>query len=728
MMEADPTLVNGSGKHDDIPHTQEPQVKQPVEPVNGLDHNDLEEPDVDNIPINGDVNAQDDLIGNEVMDQEGGADGDIILPPPPEDMSGFPPPLGQQDVDTVEPESNIEPESHVGKVGNEIFEEDVMGESVEGVPQVENIGVKQVVEDVSEEELVSDEGVHDEVELEQPEPPAQQQQLIDFGGEQEVPGDMQVTGDNILDSPVPDESESGLEHELVPEPVMVAPEPEMVVPEPVTESEPHAPFEPEPVLEPLAPFEPEPVPEPLSPTEQEPVPEPLAPAEQEPVHEEPELQPEIETVQQPVAVQEPEPVCEDTSIVPDTEPEPLEEPVIEVAPPAPTGEISQVTDEPGVKNFKQEEETTRDIENDYIQSELVVEQPPDIIAQTTEEPHEVQEEAPPPPPPPLVDETPPPPPPLDDSIQLKRDSRRSGEVTPKKESPVEPPAVHVHEPTPIAVVAPVMKAEEKVEKPEPQQPAPEPEVVAPVVSVEENDKEGTEDGQGSVPVSPVSSPARSEGAGSEGALSEPQELASPQVSQKINKKNFKNKIKFHVDLVEASLKQLNFLSSVNKQTSLQEEWLFKQAIRRYEAFWLPLAAEHKKEHLAAPLDIEWVWHCHMLAPAFYETDCVSVVGKVVDHKLYSEKERTKALEKSRKYWTAKYPNEPFEIELVYKEKSEEAEPVAETSIAQESDGKGENIPYVEEGTSESEPKGKNILLFIAPDKRAIHIIFFLFSP
>ena len=679
----DPTLINGSADDlpDEIPPLQEPQVvKQPVEPVNGLDHNGLE--NVDNIPVNGDVQEDlmddENLMENEDIGMEGGGESDIVLPPPPEDMSGFPPPLGQQDVDIVEPVSNLETEDHigdnVGEMDNEVVEDDLMGESVEGLPHVDNIGVDRMVDDVSEEELVSDEGVNEEVELEKPVCPepavTEQPQLIDFGEVQEIPDDIQQPGDNILDSPVPDETGMGLTHELAPEPVPLAPEPAMQ--------------------------------------------EFIPPDEQETVEVEPEPQPVVEPEEPPV-VHEPEPVCEEpvldqpepySEVVTDEVPKPVEEPVGDVIPAVQPEPVNEVVDEPQVEEISQdvqepEPEVSRDVENDYIPSEPVIEQPPDIIAQTTEEPHEL--ETPPPPPPPLVDETPPPPPPLDDSIQLKRDHRRSGEVTPKKESPVEPPAVYVHEATPVAVVVPVMK-------PEPPGPTPapisqrEPCVAVPVPVVEENDKEKDE-GQSSVPVSPLSSPARSEGAGSEAALSEPQDLASPQVSQKINKKNFKNKIKFHIDLLEASIKQLSFLSTVNKQTSLQEEWLYKQAIRRYEAFWLPLAAEHKKEQLAAPLDVEWVWHCHMLAPTCYEADCTSLVGKVVDHKIYSEKDRTKALEKSRKYWTAKYPNEPFEIGLVYKEKSE-PEPVVESNTAQESEVKEDSIPYVEEGTSEAETKGK----------------------
>ena len=41
--------------------------------------------------------------------------------------------------------------------------------------------------------------------------------------------------------------------------------------------------------------------------------------------------------------------------------------------------------------------------------------------------------------------------------------------------------------------------------------------------------------------------------------------------------------------------------------------------RRYEMLWLPLVAANFKrsKELAAPLDIAWVWHVHMLAPESY---------------------------------------------------------------------------------------------------------------
>ncbi|KAH3881176.1 hypothetical protein DPMN_005099 [Dreissena polymorpha] len=331
---------------------------------------------------------------------------------------------------------------------------------------------------------------------------------------------------------------------------------------------------------------------------------------------------------------------------------------------------------------------------------------------------EDEEETPPPPPPPLVNETPPPPPPLDDSVPLKR---VSGGSTPSKESNQSlesptPPSQSVAVVPPQPEIKPVVKPSPELERKEPEQepkaappaqPAPSAQPVAivtqPVAIVIPQVKSDEE-------ASPPGSPSTSSSA-DRPETEQPDQLSSPQVSQKINKKNFKNKIKFGMDLVEGSLKHLHFLKTVNNNPGLYEEWLFKKAIRRYEAFWLPLAAEHKKECLAAPLDIEWIWHCHMLSPVTYEKDCKTQVRLLVEHKVMSEKDRTKALEKSRKYWTAKYPKEPFEIELVYKESVIKEEiPVAlgdEVVAEKKADGETEEVK-TEEKTEETVEKDNNV--------------------
>ena len=47
--------------------------------------------------------------------------------------------------------------------------------------------------------------------------------------------------------------------------------------------------------------------------------------------------------------------------------------------------------------------------------------------------------------------------------------------------------------------------------------------------------------------------------------------------------------------------------------SLSTTEVLRQAVQRYEDVWLPLLAKKDSQaRLVPPLDVEWVWHCHML--------------------------------------------------------------------------------------------------------------------
>jgi len=54
---------------------------------------------------------------------------------------------------------------------------------------------------------------------------------------------------------------------------------------------------------------------------------------------------------------------------------------------------------------------------------------------------------------------------------------------------------------------------------------------------------------------------------------------------------------------------------------------------RYEKIFLPAIKSSNANHplQGAPIDIEWVWHCHMLAPLAYHKDCEEVIGMIPDH-------------------------------------------------------------------------------------------------
>jgi hypothetical protein len=120
---------------------------------------------------------------------------------------------------------------------------------------------------------------------------------------------------------------------------------------------------------------------------------------------------------------------------------------------------------------------------------------------------------------------------------------------------------------------------------------------------------------------------------------------------------------FSVDLVEAALAQIEFLATINQHTALFIKENIQNTRRRYEKLWLPLAAEHAEERLAAPLDIEWLWHCHLLCPVTYNKDCEKLFGKMINHRLYRFHDRAHALKRSKHLWDAKYENEPFEVDL-----------------------------------------------------------------
>ncbi|KAJ8316853.1 hypothetical protein KUTeg_004757 [Tegillarca granosa] len=122
-----------------------------------------------------------------------------------------------------------------------------------------------------------------------------------------------------------------------------------------------------------------------------------------------------------------------------------------------------------------------------------------------------------------------------------------------------------------------------------------------------------------------------------------------------------SEIHFEVDLPKTALYHLSFLKEVDSATHLRQDDILFRALQRYEKFWLPLAAKFDKEKLTAPLDIEWMWHCHMLCPNAYVRDCHDLVGKVIDHELVSPIERKQRLLKSQTKWKELYPHEPFEI-------------------------------------------------------------------
>lgn len=146
------------------------------------------------------------------------------------------------------------------------------------------------------------------------------------------------------------------------------------------------------------------------------------------------------------------------------------------------------------------------------------------------------------------------------------------------------------------------------------------------------------------------------------------DAATEQVPQLTRKRHPKeaareaSAINLSVNLTEAAIGHLELLELVDEYPCLYCGPYKRRAIKRYEEFWLPLVAS-QREYLPAPLDIEWIWHCHLLAPKAYIADCERLFGRIIDHKIFRMDEREIRLLKSQELWEKKYPNEPFIVDL-----------------------------------------------------------------
>jgi len=70
-----------------------------------------------------------------------------------------------------------------------------------------------------------------------------------------------------------------------------------------------------------------------------------------------------------------------------------------------------------------------------------------------------------------------------------------------------------------------------------------------------------------------------------------------------------------------------------RSENIPEDWNEEKidaAIERYEKFFR-LAAKHPEKSIAPTRDIDEIWHLHMLSPVAYYRDCISIMGKILDH-------------------------------------------------------------------------------------------------
>ncbi|KAL9245918.1 hypothetical protein vseg_019514 [Gypsophila vaccaria] len=128
------------------------------------------------------------------------------------------------------------------------------------------------------------------------------------------------------------------------------------------------------------------------------------------------------------------------------------------------------------------------------------------------------------------------------------------------------------------------------------------------------------------------------------------------------------KIAVSFDLVKAAEKQLLFLAAVDRNRYLYEDHVLQRAIFRYNAYWLPLLAEHSNnpvsEHpLVVPLDCEWIWHCHRLNPIRYKLDCEKLYGGILGCRNVISSIQASSKNSTVEIWNKMYPEEPYLLDI-----------------------------------------------------------------
>uniref|UniRef100_A0A0R3S2L9 VWFD domain-containing protein n=1 Tax=Elaeophora elaphi TaxID=1147741 RepID=A0A0R3S2L9_9BILA len=117
-----------------------------------------------------------------------------------------------------------------------------------------------------------------------------------------------------------------------------------------------------------------------------------------------------------------------------------------------------------------------------------------------------------------------------------------------------------------------------------------------------------------------------------------------------------------IDLLSASQREANFLRMIDRKAPiLYQQSVIENAVRRYECFWLPMQAARPDVRNIPPLDVHWVWHCHMLSPIHYQQDCETICGTMIDHKLLSSDEIQQRYEQSVSIWQSFCGDEPYDF-------------------------------------------------------------------
>ena len=119
-------------------------------------------------------------------------------------------------------------------------------------------------------------------------------------------------------------------------------------------------------------------------------------------------------------------------------------------------------------------------------------------------------------------------------------------------------------------------------------------------------------------------------------------------------------VEISLDLVSAARKHLHFLDNIdNVEKLLNKDDLLEHAVRRYEQLWFPLVDEYRPNQIVAPIDIAWMWYCHMLRPLAYRRDCRRILRRTLNHSFIKSHDIIESTNNAIEVWYEKYPRDGF---------------------------------------------------------------------
>lgn len=83
--------------------------------------------------------------------------------------------------------------------------------------------------------------------------------------------------------------------------------------------------------------------------------------------------------------------------------------------------------------------------------------------------------------------------------------------------------------------------------------------------------------------------------------------------------------------VELPIISYDIANSLKESLENEDNLFIEEAIKRYKRF-IQLAKLYPHTKLVPTVDIDIVWHDHMLHPKSYFNDCANYLGRILDHK------------------------------------------------------------------------------------------------